>query len=176
MVGVVWWLPCQQAAADLGISSVQVRALPCLALAGSFVRCWALIWCFHVSWCRSLYINLVGLWAILVCATLCGLALYSIYKDCDPWTAKQVLALDQVQPHISEEGSGRVSFLCSHNKQTKAVQESGAWKQWHDGILCQAETTVPGAASPSALGKVGSRESCNVESSQYTHLCKRVGF
>ncbi|NXP14131.1 SC5A8 protein, partial [Thinocorus orbignyianus] len=48
----------------------------------------------------SLYINLVGLWAILVCATLCGLALYSIYKDCDPWSAKQVSALDQLMPYL----------------------------------------------------------------------------
>ncbi|NXA91823.1 SC5A8 protein, partial [Melanocharis versteri] len=48
----------------------------------------------------SLYFNLVGLWAILVCATLCGLALYSIYKDCDPWTANQVSALDQLMPYL----------------------------------------------------------------------------
>ncbi|NXF07996.1 SC5A8 protein, partial [Smithornis capensis] len=53
---------------------------------------------FHAK--LSLYINLVGLWAILVCATLCGLALYSIYKDCDPWTAKQVSALDQLMPYL----------------------------------------------------------------------------
>ncbi|NXJ42192.1 SC5A8 protein, partial [Ciconia maguari] len=44
---------------------------------------------FHAK--MSLYINLVGLWAILACAALCGLALYSIYKDCDPWTAKQLM-------------------------------------------------------------------------------------
>lgn len=69
-------------------------------------------------WCRSLYINLVGLWAILACATLCGLALYSIYKDCDPWTAKQVSALDQVGPHVSGEGGEEVSFLRSHDNQT----------------------------------------------------------
>ncbi|KFP37738.1 Sodium-coupled monocarboxylate transporter 1, partial [Chlamydotis macqueenii] len=48
----------------------------------------------------SLYINLLGLWAILACAALCGLALYSIYKDCDPWTAKQVSALDQLMPYL----------------------------------------------------------------------------
>ncbi|NXW20993.1 SC5A8 protein, partial [Circaetus pectoralis] len=53
---------------------------------------------FHAK--MSLYINLVGLWAILVCAVLCGLALYSIYKDCDPWTAKQVSALDQLMPYL----------------------------------------------------------------------------
>ncbi|NXR14498.1 SC5A8 protein, partial [Semnornis frantzii] len=53
---------------------------------------------FHAK--MSLYINLVGLWAILVCATLCGLTLYSIYKDCDPWTAGQVSALDQLMPYL----------------------------------------------------------------------------
>nr|XP_021131360.3 sodium-coupled monocarboxylate transporter 1 [Anas platyrhynchos] len=53
---------------------------------------------FHAK--MSLYINLVGLWAILVCATLCGLSLYSIYKDCDPWSAKQVSALDQLMPYL----------------------------------------------------------------------------
>ncbi|NXU89281.1 SC5A8 protein, partial [Xiphorhynchus elegans] len=53
---------------------------------------------FHAK--LSLYINLLGLWAILACATLCGLALYSIYKDCDPWTAKQVSALDQLMPYL----------------------------------------------------------------------------
>ncbi|XP_010197185.1 sodium-coupled monocarboxylate transporter 1 [Colius striatus] len=53
---------------------------------------------FHAK--MSLYINLLGLWAILVCAALCGLSLYSIYKDCDPWTAKQVSALDQLMPYL----------------------------------------------------------------------------
>ncbi|NXU10741.1 SC5A8 protein, partial [Pardalotus punctatus] len=53
---------------------------------------------FHAK--LSLYINLVGLWVILACSTLCGLALYSIYKDCDPWTANQVSALDQLMPYL----------------------------------------------------------------------------
>ncbi|NWX67764.1 SC5A8 protein, partial [Alca torda] len=53
---------------------------------------------FHAK--MALYINLVGLWAILACAALCGLALYSIYKDCDPWTANQVSALDQLMPYL----------------------------------------------------------------------------
>ncbi|NWV77135.1 SC5A8 protein, partial [Dasyornis broadbenti] len=53
---------------------------------------------FHAK--LSLYINLVGLWVILACSALCGLALYSIYKDCDPWTANQVSALDQLMPYL----------------------------------------------------------------------------
>ncbi|XP_024112799.2 sodium-coupled monocarboxylate transporter 1 [Pongo pygmaeus] len=48
----------------------------------------------------SLYINLVGLWAILTCSVFCGLALYSRYRDCDPWTAKKVSAPDQLMPYL----------------------------------------------------------------------------
>ncbi|XP_006084151.1 sodium-coupled monocarboxylate transporter 1 isoform X1 [Myotis lucifugus] len=48
----------------------------------------------------SLYINLVGLWVILVCAVLCGLALYSRYHDCDPWTNNKVSAPDQLMPYL----------------------------------------------------------------------------
>uniref|UniRef100_A0A8D0C9P7 Sodium-coupled monocarboxylate transporter 1 n=1 Tax=Salvator merianae TaxID=96440 RepID=A0A8D0C9P7_SALMN len=48
----------------------------------------------------SLYINLLGLWAILACAVLCGLSMYSIYKDCDPWNAKCVSAPDQLMPYL----------------------------------------------------------------------------
>ncbi|XP_001373100.2 sodium-coupled monocarboxylate transporter 1-like [Monodelphis domestica] len=53
---------------------------------------------FHAK--MSLYINLVGLWAILACAVFCGLALYSRYHDCDPWTAKKVSAPDQLMPYL----------------------------------------------------------------------------
>uniref|UniRef100_A0A8C6XGP4 Solute carrier family 5 member 8 n=1 Tax=Naja naja TaxID=35670 RepID=A0A8C6XGP4_NAJNA len=48
----------------------------------------------------SLYLNLVGLWIILVCAVLCGLVMYSVFKDCDPWTAKCVAASDQLMPYL----------------------------------------------------------------------------
>ncbi|XP_029455580.1 sodium-coupled monocarboxylate transporter 1-like [Rhinatrema bivittatum] len=53
---------------------------------------------FHAK--MSLFVNLLGLWAILACAVLCGLALFSIYKDCDPWTAKLVSAPDQLMPYL----------------------------------------------------------------------------
>ncbi|KAG8439458.1 hypothetical protein GDO86_005608 [Hymenochirus boettgeri] len=49
----------------------------------------------------SLYVNLLGLWAILSCAVLSGLAMFSIYKDCDPWTAKFVSAPDQLMPYLA---------------------------------------------------------------------------
>ncbi|KAM6321178.1 sodium-coupled monocarboxylate transporter 1-like [Aegotheles albertisi] len=53
---------------------------------------------FHAK--LALYINLVGLWVILTCAALCGLSLYSIYKDCDPWMSKRVSAFDQLMPYL----------------------------------------------------------------------------
>ncbi|XP_043943712.1 sodium-coupled monocarboxylate transporter 1 [Protopterus annectens] len=48
----------------------------------------------------SLYINLLGLWIIVGCATLAGLSMYSVYRDCDPWTAGKVKALDQLIPYL----------------------------------------------------------------------------
>ncbi|XP_004589673.2 sodium-coupled monocarboxylate transporter 1 [Ochotona princeps] len=53
---------------------------------------------FHAK--LSLYINLLGLWAILTCSVLSGLALYSRYHDCDPWTSKKVSAPDQLLPYL----------------------------------------------------------------------------
>ncbi|XP_044533432.1 sodium-coupled monocarboxylate transporter 1-like [Gracilinanus agilis] len=54
---------------------------------------------FHAK--MSLYINLIGCWAILASTTLCGLVLYSRYHDCDPWTAKKVAAPDQLIPYLA---------------------------------------------------------------------------
>ncbi|XP_052021650.1 sodium-coupled monocarboxylate transporter 1 [Apodemus sylvaticus] len=48
----------------------------------------------------SLYVNLVGLWVILTCSVFCGLALYSRYRDCDPWTSKKVSEVDQLMPYL----------------------------------------------------------------------------
>uniref|UniRef100_A0A8C0EQ39 Solute carrier family 5 member 8 n=1 Tax=Bubo bubo TaxID=30461 RepID=A0A8C0EQ39_BUBBB len=74
---------------------------------------------FHAK--LSLYINLVGLWAILACAVLCGLALYSIYKDCDPWTAKQVSALDQVGPQFLSASNPSVIYDFSFYDKKKCI-------------------------------------------------------
>uniref|UniRef100_A0A8C5PJJ9 Sodium-coupled monocarboxylate transporter 1 n=1 Tax=Leptobrachium leishanense TaxID=445787 RepID=A0A8C5PJJ9_9ANUR len=48
----------------------------------------------------SLYFNLIGLWLILACAVLSGLILYSVFKDCDPWTSNEISALDQLMPYL----------------------------------------------------------------------------
>ncbi|XP_053110502.1 sodium-coupled monocarboxylate transporter 1-like isoform X2 [Hemicordylus capensis] len=48
----------------------------------------------------SLYINLLALWFILCCAVFCGLSMYSLYKDCDPWTAQIVELPDQLVPYL----------------------------------------------------------------------------
>ncbi|XP_048463888.1 sodium-coupled monocarboxylate transporter 1-like [Rhincodon typus] len=48
----------------------------------------------------ALYLNLVGLWIILACTVLSGLAMYSLYHDCDPWTSGKVKAPDQLMPYM----------------------------------------------------------------------------
>ncbi|NXJ01459.1 SC5AC protein, partial [Psophia crepitans] len=48
----------------------------------------------------ALYLNLVGLWIVLVCAVFCGLVMYSHYKSCDPWTADFISAPDQLMPYF----------------------------------------------------------------------------
>ncbi|NXR85440.1 SC5AC protein, partial [Hypocryptadius cinnamomeus] len=48
----------------------------------------------------ALYLNLVGLWTVLVCAVFCGLVMYSHYKNCDPWTAAFISAPDQLMPYF----------------------------------------------------------------------------
>ncbi|XP_048012731.1 sodium-coupled monocarboxylate transporter 1 [Megalobrama amblycephala] len=69
-----------------GINQAQVQR---------YVSCKSL---FHAK--MALYINLVCLWAISICSVFCGLCLYSIYKNCDPWTAKKVSAQDQLMPYL----------------------------------------------------------------------------
>ncbi|KAM9190899.1 sodium-coupled monocarboxylate transporter 2 [Mergus octosetaceus] len=48
----------------------------------------------------ALYLNLLGLWIVLVCAVFCGLVMYSHYKNCDPWTAGFISAPDQLMPYF----------------------------------------------------------------------------
>ncbi|XP_029017411.1 sodium-coupled monocarboxylate transporter 1 [Betta splendens] len=48
----------------------------------------------------SLYINLLGLWLILLCSVFAGMCIYSVYKTCDPLTAGQVSAPDQLLPYL----------------------------------------------------------------------------
>ncbi|XP_062373890.1 sodium-coupled monocarboxylate transporter 1 [Sardina pilchardus] len=48
----------------------------------------------------SLYVNLIGLWLILLCSVLAGLCLYSVYKHCDPWTSGLVSSADQLMPYL----------------------------------------------------------------------------
>ncbi|NXS97492.1 SC5AC protein, partial [Jacana jacana] len=48
----------------------------------------------------ALYLNLLGLWTVLVCAVFCGLVMYSYYKSCDPWTASFISAPDQLMPYF----------------------------------------------------------------------------
>lgn len=49
-----------------------------------------------LSYFRSLYVNMVGLWVTVSLAVFSGLTMYSIYKDCDPLTNGDVGSSDQV--------------------------------------------------------------------------------
>ncbi|XP_063073284.1 sodium-coupled monocarboxylate transporter 1-like isoform X2 [Engraulis encrasicolus] len=48
----------------------------------------------------SLYVNLLGLWLILLCSVFAGLCLYSVYKHCDPWTTGRISSPDQLMPYL----------------------------------------------------------------------------
>ncbi|XP_076010514.1 sodium-coupled monocarboxylate transporter 1-like [Genypterus blacodes] len=57
--------------------------------------------CKNITHARlSLYINLLGLWCILLCSVFVGFCLYSVFKKCDPWTAGLVSAPDQLVPYL----------------------------------------------------------------------------
>ncbi|KAI4884867.1 hypothetical protein NFI96_031249, partial [Prochilodus magdalenae] len=60
-----------------------------------YVSCRSL---FHAK--MSLYVNLLSLWAINLCSVFCGLCLYSVYKNCDPWMAQKVSSQDQLMPYL----------------------------------------------------------------------------
>ncbi|XP_069556043.1 sodium-coupled monocarboxylate transporter 1-like [Brachyistius frenatus] len=48
----------------------------------------------------AVYINLLGLYSILLPSMFAGLCLYSLYKHCDPWTAGLISAPDQLMPYL----------------------------------------------------------------------------
>ncbi|XP_060101237.1 sodium-coupled monocarboxylate transporter 1 [Heteronotia binoei] len=48
----------------------------------------------------ALYLNLVGLWVVISSAVMSGLSMYSVYKDCDPWTLGLVKSPDQLMPYL----------------------------------------------------------------------------
>ncbi|KAG9352687.1 hypothetical protein JZ751_021101 [Albula glossodonta] len=51
----------------------------------------------------ALYLNLLGLLVIVVCAVMSGLIMYAFYVNCDPWSAKYVKAFDQLMPYFVME-------------------------------------------------------------------------
>ncbi|XP_074531071.1 sodium-coupled monocarboxylate transporter 1 [Halichoeres trimaculatus] len=48
----------------------------------------------------SLYVNMVGLWVTVSLAVFSGLTMYSIYKNCDPLTNKDIGMPDQLLPYL----------------------------------------------------------------------------
>ncbi|XP_041636529.1 sodium-coupled monocarboxylate transporter 1 [Cheilinus undulatus] len=48
----------------------------------------------------SLYVNMVGLWVTVSLAVFSGLTMYSIYKNCDPLTNRDISTPDQLLPYL----------------------------------------------------------------------------
>lgn len=48
----------------------------------------------------ALYVNMIGLWLTVSLAMLTGLAMYSVYKNCDPQTNGDVSTSDQLLPYL----------------------------------------------------------------------------
>ncbi|XP_067850192.1 sodium-coupled monocarboxylate transporter 2 isoform X2 [Heptranchias perlo] len=59
----------------------------------------------------ALYLNLLGLWVIIVCAVFSGLIMYGYYVNCDPWTAGFISASDQLMPYFVMEILGHLPGL-----------------------------------------------------------------
>ncbi|XP_033482839.1 sodium-coupled monocarboxylate transporter 1 [Epinephelus lanceolatus] len=48
----------------------------------------------------SLYVNMVGLWVTVSLAVFSGLTMFSIYKNCDPYTNSDIGTHDQLLPYL----------------------------------------------------------------------------
>uniref|UniRef100_A0A672FRC3 Solute carrier family 5 member 8 n=1 Tax=Salarias fasciatus TaxID=181472 RepID=A0A672FRC3_SALFA len=75
----------------------------------------------------ALFINLLGLWAILLSAMFAGLCIYSVYKRCDPWTAGLVSVPDELLP-----------FLVKHTM----AGEHGLLGLFFSAVYCGSLSTV----------------------------------
>ncbi|XP_070610890.1 sodium-coupled monocarboxylate transporter 1-like [Erythrolamprus reginae] len=96
---------------DFNLNPLKRHTVWTVVIGGTFT--WAGIYATNQSQvqryfaCRSqwdakcaLYLNLVGLWIALLLASLNGLSMYSIYKDCDPLTSGIVSSPDQLMPYF----------------------------------------------------------------------------
>ncbi|XP_007503541.2 sodium-coupled monocarboxylate transporter 1-like isoform X1 [Monodelphis domestica] len=54
---------------------------------------------FHAK--LALYLNLMGLYVVIICGVLCGLSLYSLYHDCDPYEAHVIKEEHQIVPFVA---------------------------------------------------------------------------
>nr|XP_054595558.1 sodium-coupled monocarboxylate transporter 1-like [Nothobranchius furzeri] len=93
---------------DFDINPLRRNTFWTLVVGGTFV--WSSVYGIHPAAvqryisCKSIlharvavYFNLLGLYACLISTLFSGLCLYSVYKNCDPWTAGLVSSPDQVQ-------------------------------------------------------------------------------
>uniref|UniRef100_A0A8C6KRQ5 Solute carrier family 5 member 8 n=2 Tax=Nothobranchius furzeri TaxID=105023 RepID=A0A8C6KRQ5_NOTFU len=99
---------------DFDINPLRRNTFWTLVVGGTFV--WSSVYGIHPAAvqryisCKSIlharvavYFNLLGLYACLISTLFSGLCLYSVYKNCDPWTAGLVSSPDQLMPHLVME-------------------------------------------------------------------------
>lgn len=67
-----------------------------------------------ISFSRSLHISVLSLCIFLVGSLFAGMSLYSVYKECDPWTAGLVSAPDQVRRADEHMRVTAVGILTQH--------------------------------------------------------------
>ncbi|XP_016281242.1 sodium-coupled monocarboxylate transporter 1-like isoform X1 [Monodelphis domestica] len=49
----------------------------------------------------ALYLNLLGLYVVNICAVMCGLALYSMYRGCDPYEGHKISSRHELMPYLA---------------------------------------------------------------------------
>ena len=49
---------------------------------------------------RAIFLNVIGLWIVLILVGFSGLTMYAYYAGCDPYTKRWVVAADQLMPYF----------------------------------------------------------------------------
>ncbi|KAL1481939.1 hypothetical protein MTO96_015253 [Rhipicephalus appendiculatus] len=68
-------------------------------------------YCGLASMCKArtaLYINMLGVSAVLTISSICGLLLFALYHRCDPVKASMITKYDQLMPHFVMETLGHL--------------------------------------------------------------------
>uniref|UniRef100_UPI00398E9805 sodium/iodide cotransporter isoform X2 n=1 Tax=Pristiophorus japonicus TaxID=55135 RepID=UPI00398E9805 len=54
----------------------------------------------RINFGEAILVNQIGLWLIVTSAATCGIIMFALYRDCDPFRAGHVAAPDQMMPYM----------------------------------------------------------------------------